>query len=110
MKVKYLSRTHQLTFELAGNTASEIWEELSEIQEVFDSDVACGICGATPVRFRARENSGNTYHELVCTNKDCRARLSFGQHRTGGGLFPKRKDKEGNWLPSNGWERFSGKV
>jgi hypothetical protein len=43
------------------------------------------------------------YYELWCQNPDCRAKLGFGQHKTGDTLFPKRKDKEGNWLSDNGW-------
>jgi len=25
----------------------------------------------------------------------------------GGGLFPKRKDSEGNWLPDKGWTKWN---
>jgi hypothetical protein len=40
----------------------------------------------------------------------CGARLSFGVHKKGGGLFPKRKDNEGNWLSDNGWVKWNPKT
>ena len=31
---------------------------------------------------------------------------SFGQHKRGGGLFPRIKDSEGNYLADNGWLKW----
>jgi hypothetical protein len=55
-----------------------------------------------------RENDGNEYYELRCT--DCGAKMAFGANKKGGGLFPRRKDTEGNWLPDNGWQRWNTKT
>jgi hypothetical protein len=30
--------------------------------------------------------------------------------KKGGGLFPKRKDKDGNWLPDRGWVKWNSKT
>jgi hypothetical protein len=49
-----------------------------------------------------------TYYELRCA--DCGARLSFGSMKKGGGLFPRRKDSEGNWLPDRGWVKWNPKT
>jgi hypothetical protein len=32
--------------------------------------------------------------------------LALGTKREGGQLFPKKKDKDGNWLDNNGWVKF----
>ena len=37
------------------------------------------------------------------------AKLSFGSHKKGGGLFPKRKDGD-NWLPDRGWGQGNPKT
>ena len=50
-----------------------------------------------------RTVEGNDYFELKCT--DCGAVLSFGQHKKGGTLFPKRKDESG-WLKNKGWHKW----
>ena len=38
---------------------------------------------------------------------DCGAKLAFGVMKKGGRLFPKRKDKENNWLPNGGWVKWN---
>jgi hypothetical protein len=55
-----------------------------------------------------RENDGNEYYEIRCV--DCGAKLAFGANKKGGGLFPRRKDAEGNWLPDNGWTKWNPKT
>ena len=41
---------------------------------------------------------------------DCGARLAFGVMKKGGGLFPKRKDADGNWFPDRGWVKYNAKT
>ena len=41
---------------------------------------------------------------------DCGARLAFGSHKKGGGMFPKRKDADGNYLPDRGWQKWNPKT
>ena len=41
---------------------------------------------------------------------DCGAKLAFGANKKGGGLFPKRKDADGNWLPDGGWQKWNPKT
>jgi hypothetical protein len=35
--------------------------------------------------------------------------LNFGTRKADGQIYPRRKDKDSNWLPNNGWTKYSGK-
>ena len=114
MKAKYLTNNRQLTFEIEGDTQASIFSELAAIQEIFDTEHACGICGCTKLRYVKRTVDGNDFYELRCTgvdantNRFCGARFDFGQVKKPlGTLFPKRKDKDGNWIPNRGWYRYN---
>lgn len=101
MKVKY--RVGNAEIEADGKDLKDVFTQLSSSVEVFGNSV-CGSCGHKDVVPVVRENQGNTYYELRCTN--CGATLSFGQRKADGQLYPKRKDKDGNWLDSRGWVKF----
>ena len=45
------------------------------------------------------------YYELRCA--DCGAKLAFGCNQDGQNLFPKLKDKDGNYLPNGGWVKWN---
>tara|TARA_Y100000385_G_scaffold237015_1_gene251337 strand:- start:127 stop:453 length:327 start_codon:yes stop_codon:yes gene_type:complete len=101
MKIRYTEG--KLSVELEGDTQKALFKQLSEFQEVFGNH-RCQKCQSDSTRFVVRENGGNEYHELRCT--ECHARLSFGANRQGGTLFPKRKDESG-WLPNGGWVKYN---
>ena len=82
-------------------------ESKSCLEEVF-GEKACGKCGSENLRFVVRENDGNEFYELRCL--DCGAKLAFGAHKQGGGLFPRRKDTDGNWLSDKGWQKWNPKT
>lgn len=105
MKVKY-KVNNNLEFELEGSGQKEVFKELATIQEIF-GEHCCGLCQKSNLKFVVRNVEGNDYYELRCN--DCGGTLSFGQHKKGGTLFPKRKDDENNWLPNKGWYKWSGK-
>lgn len=105
MKINY--KLGNLNVEFESDTVKDIFTQLSIFQEVF-GELKCGKCDSENLRFVVRENDGNEYYELRCL--DCGARLSFGVHKKGGSLFPKRKDSEGNWLPDKGWQKWNGKT
>lgn len=108
MVAKYLTTNRQLTFEITGATQQEVFEELAKIQEVFDTENVCGVCDGTSIKYQHRSVQGNDFHELVCKNAACRARFSFGHSKQDkGALFPKRKNKDGEWLPNRGWEKYT---
>ena len=102
MKVIYKAND-KLQFELEASGQKEVFKELALIQEIF-SETKCGMCGSTNLKFIVRSVEGNDYYELRCA--DCGAILSFGQHKKGGTLFPKRKDDNNNYIPHNGWHKW----
>lgn len=106
MKVKFGYSDSPVTIEVEGQDTKEVFMQLAAAQEIFDQP-ECGACGEKNLRFIVRENGGYTYFEVGCVA--CNARLAFGQKREGGALFPKRKDKQGNYLPGNGWVKWSAK-
>lgn len=106
MSVKYKSKSGRLEIDLSGDDQKTIFAEIARFQEVFEED-SCGKCSSENVRFVVRNVDDNHYHELRCG--DCGARLSFGSHKKGGGLFPKRKDGD-DWLPDRGWVKWNPKT
>ncbi len=107
MKVTYQTKNGKLSVELEGDSQRDIFGEIAKFQEVFEEDT-CGKCGSDNIKFIVRNVDDNLYYELRCAA--CGARLSFGSMKKGGGLFPKRKDAEGNWLPDRGWVKWNPKT
>lgn len=101
MKVQY--KVGNSTVEVDGKDVKDVFVQLSGAVEVFGNS-ACGACGAATVVPNVREVQGNTYFEMRCTN--CGSSLSFGQRKADGALYPKRKDKDGQWLDNHGWVKF----
>src|SRR4051812_24682245 len=91
MQAHYRTANGRLTFELTGDQ-KEIFEGIAQVQEVFEEE-QCGRCGNKSLRFVVRTVDDKKYHEVHCTNSQCRAKLAFGQSQKGGTLFPKRKLK-----------------
>lgn len=106
MEANFKTPGGQLVFKLHGETVKDIFEELAEVQEIFGMPPNCGVCENSEIAYRVRENGGNKFYELHCLTVSCRARFSFGQSKDQKSLFPKRKDKDGNWLEHGGWERY----
>lgn len=103
MKLKY-KVSDRLEFELEASGQKEVFKELAIIQEIFGEE-RCGSCDKDSLKFVVRNVDDNDYFELRCN--DCKSILSFGQHKKGGTLFPKRKDENGNYLPNNGWHKWN---
>lgn len=106
MKAHYKTANGRLTFEVQGESAKELFSQVATLQEVFEAESVCGVCQGQDLRFQMREVDDFKFYELVCRKPGCFARFSFGQAKKGGGLFPKRKDSDGNWLPNHGWEKY----
>ena len=105
--MKVTKTVGNLTLDVDRETQKEVFKELAAFEEVF-GESSCGKCSSENLRFVVRENDGNEYYEIRCV--DCGARLAFGSHKKGGGLFPRRKDAEGNWLPDGGWTKWNPKT
>ena len=105
MKATFRSGT--LSIEVEGQSQKELFNELAKAQEVF-SYAACGKCGGEELRFVVRNVDNNDFYELHCLTSQCRARFTFGQHKSQDDtLFPRRKNKQGDWLPNKGWMKFN---
>lgn len=111
MKLVYTTRNGRFQAELEGSTQTELIERLAEFQEIFEG-LECTYNGkrSDKVNFRVREIEGNKYYEAVCVDEDLdikNARLSFGVHKKGGGVFPKRKNDDDSWNKNNGWKKYN---
>lgn len=71
----------------------------------------CGKCGKGSIKHVVRETKGddgevNEYYELHCSS--CYAKLPYGVHKKGGGLYAKRRDKETKQVRGvNGWVKYN---
>ena len=105
MKANY-KVSDKLIFTVEGETQKDIFRQLSEIDEVFSNQTCPLSKGGDPsdnVRFSVRKVEDNEFFEMRCLDPPF-ARKSFGQHKgSKGTLFPRNKDKEGNWIDHNGW-------
>ena len=111
MKLTVTSPDGRITAEIEGSTDVELFEKIARFHEVFgNSTCVVGDEASTAVRFVVREHDGNKYYEMRCDGPgELKGyKKEFGCNRTGGGLFPRSKDREGNWLPNNGWQKWSG--
>ena len=104
MKVNYSTGNGRLSVELNAETQPDLFEQLAYFQEVF-GETGCGKCGSENLRFQVRTVEDNLYYELRCL--DCGAKLAFGAMKKGGRLFPRRKNKDGEWLPDRGWVKWN---
>ena len=104
MKATYSTGNGRLSVELDAETQADLFEQLAYFQEVF-GETGCGKCGSENLRFQVRSVEDNLYYELRCL--DCGAKLAFGAMKKGGRLFPRRKNKDGEWLPDRGWVKWN---
>ena len=107
MKFNYTTGNGKLSVEFDADSQTDAFASFAQIQEVFEES-PCGKCGSEHLRFVVRTVDENQFYEIRC--QDCGARLEFGVMKKGGRLYPRRKDKEGNWLPDKGWQRWNSKT
>jgi len=114
MKVNYTTTNGRINFEFEAYNHAGVWKQLAALQEVFE-EPKCQKCDSTLLRFVVRKSTYEDekgkekecdYHELRC--KNCGAKLAYGVLDDGSfSLFPKRKDKEGNWKGKYGWTKWN---
>ena len=86
----------------AEGDAKEVFAELAQAAEVFGNS-ECKNCGSREVVPSFRDHEGNQYYEMTCTK--CNCALGFGQRKSDGKLFPRRKNnKTGEWIVNDGWQ------
>lgn len=118
-----LHPSQQLSIEVEGDNVKQVFEQLAVAQEVFGTE-ECGCCHEKNFRFMCRtDDDENKYYELHCQNLKCRAKLTYGCHKKGNGLFPKKhwgslsdSDKKNRgmeeqpkgslYLPNGGWFKW----
>jgi hypothetical protein len=102
MQVRY--QVGNVQVEVEGKDVKDAFAQLATAVEVFGQQ-HCGACSSEAVVPVVRTKDGNTYYEMRC--KECGATLAFGQKREGGALFPRRRDKDNEYLPNYGWVKYS---
>lgn len=114
MKVEFPVQLDGRTVMISKEVSSEIelFTFIANMQEMFAHSV-CERNGQSSdhVRLRVRkDDDDNKYYEMYCYkgDKDCFGAVKkFGCNKKGDGLFPKSRDKDGNWLPNNGWTKWN---
>lgn len=104
MKVTY--KLPKVEVEVEGETTRDCFDKISSAVEIM-SNSRCGACDSENVVPVVRENGGNHFREFSCL--DCGCRLAFGQRRQDGEMYPRRKDKDGNWLNNRGWVKWQAR-
>lgn len=118
--MKVLRRVGNLTVEVEADNQVGLFEQLADVdksyKEVF-GESTCGHCGGTDISFsyrdadyvdqKTKKTKKARYYEMVCNNRKCWAKLSFGQHQEGDTLFPKRKLDDDTYDKAHrGWKKF----
>lgn len=108
MKAKYNVLGGKVQFEVEGSNEKDIFRQFAKISEVFD-EKRCGQCGKNDLHFVVRsvekDKKVYEYFEMKCIS--CGSRLAYGQHQTGGSLFPKRKLDDDTFDKKNlGWGKY----
>jgi hypothetical protein len=95
--------SERLTVEVEGENQRELFENIAKFQEVFNEEVPPGAKGLN-TRFVVRTVDDNKFYEMRC--QDTGQILSFGCHKKGNTLFPKRRDDQGNEVGKKGWHKY----
>lgn len=91
------------TVEVEGDNEEELFSNMASMAELLSCGVHCGKTSATDTIPVKRVNGEYTFYEWRCVSSG--ASLALGR-RKDGGFFPKRKSKEGDYLPDNGWQTW----
>lgn len=103
MKCAYTTRSGQMTFEFEAADAKDLFAQRAMI-ELHDEE-GCGVCKGTHIRCEVRRTGEYTYYEMRCQNRQCNARLDFGQYKDMKNLFVKRDAHP----ETNGWYIYDGR-
>ena len=110
--MKVVQSVGPFTFEVEGESVKELFEKLSHLHDAFNVGACPTDSGPSynvkPTKRTVADpqNPKKVYDYYEWTCMDNYARLSMGQNSDGIGLFPKRKDADGQRLENNGWVRF----
>jgi len=110
MKLQYTTADGRMTVEIDGETQAEVWRQLASFQEIFEDNTAKrdGEEG-NDVRYVVRTVDDDEYFEKQYCGSNSKlfgVKKAYGQMKKGGRLFPKIKDKDGNYYNNNGWVKY----
>ncbi len=110
MQIKYTTADGRLEFAVDVADDKQAFAAIGKIQEVFEDtpETINGIkVSPEDIKYRARVNGKYTFFEKFYKgdNKDLRGYYK-AYSQSDDGLYPKRKDADGNWLPDNGWSKW----
>lgn len=115
MQVNYTTADGRMTVTVNADDFRGLFKQIADFQEVFEQrniNINGELVDSKDVRFQVRKNAeDDEFYEMVYAGTVPALRgykLEFGCHKKGGGLFPKKKDKEGNWVENNGWTKWQG--
>lgn len=118
MQVSYTTADGRMTVTVEGRDQTSVFQQIANFQEIFETPTKNVVINGTQVdskdfRFQVRKNKdGDEFYEIVYAGSDRDLRgykFELGCTKDPkGGLFPKRKDKEGNWIENNGWTKWQG--
>jgi hypothetical protein len=91
------------TVEVEGASSEELFDNMAEMSELLSCGSHCGKSGATDTIMRKRTSGDYVFYEWYCVSSG--AALALGRTKAGG-FFPKKKSKEGDYLPDNGWQTW----
>jgi hypothetical protein len=91
MEAQYKCRNGRLLIKVEAGDQKGLFKQIAGVEDVFDAATTCGLCGSNDLSFRTRTVDGNDYYDLAC--RKCHATMRYGQHKTGGTLFPKSEWK-----------------
>lgn len=98
MKLK--TRVGSWEVEVEGDDLNDAFYKMAEASELLSHGFKCGKTGNNDIIMRVRQAGEYSFPEFF--NPEGQTSLSLGQKKDGG-FFPKRKGKNGEWLPNGGW-------
>jgi hypothetical protein len=103
--MKLSTKIGNYSVEVEGATTEELFDKMAEMSDLLSSGDVCGVSDSTNIIMRKRVSGEYTFYEWFCKESGCS--LALGRTKAGG-FYPRRKDKEGNWLPNRGWTKWEG--
>lgn len=103
MKVTYTTTQggNEYKVDVEADTPKALFAKIAEFAETLLPG-NCGNCDSEDIVPRVREIDGNSYYSFQC--QKCGASLNFGQTKTGGKIFAKRKREDGSFdSEKKGW-------
>lgn len=114
MEVKYQSANGRFGLVVEARDQQTAFKEIAAFQEVFEGDPVMINGKEVPpehIKLRVRTVDKYEFFEKVYCGPDKELwgyKMEFGcSNENKGALFPKRKDKDGNYIGNGGWSKFT---